>query len=170
MTPQERRAYLLVHYAHTRNSELAKLAGVSVQTILKDSRLLGLYKAKKAAAPKLNRLGKTNKKWTPALEEICELMYPVMTNAKLAELVGISISVVGRFCLNKKYVKDRAALDRSKPRRGITKTPRADPTTKVNLQQGITYPNGMPDRARRMFDQSAWTPPDLSYRGQSPRR
>lgn len=167
MTPQERRAYLLIHYAHTRNPELAKLAGVSVQTILKDSRLLGLHKAKKVAAPKLNRLGKTNKKWTPALEEICELMYPVMTNAELAELVGISISVVGKFCLNKKYVKDRAALDRSKPRQKITKVPR--PSPKITLQQGITYPNGIPDRARRIFDQSAWTPPDLSYRGQRPR-
>lgn len=186
-TPEElaqRREQVRLLFPSHSYLEIAAKLGVSHATIESDCRALNL---KKTTAQRSAAVAKGHAKacgkvfWSVEMVEILELMYPVMTAADVAELLGVSEDgVSGKVCKLrlKKRGKARKATKAALPKPTPTPKPKPEPAppayrgpppmTAAQLAQReklrITYaPDKLPWRAQMMLRPASGLP-DLSHR------
>ena len=187
-TPEElaqRREQVRLLFPSHSYLEIAAKLGVSHATIESDCRALNLKKttAQRATAMLKGRAKASGKVfWSTEMVEILELMYPAMTAADVAELLGVSEDGVsnkaGKLKLKKREKAPKAAkaaLPKPKPapkpepeRIALTVQRGAPPMTTAQIaqreQQRITYPpDQLPWKARVMWGTTGGLP-DLSHR------
>ena len=156
-------------------SEIAATLGVAHSTIVSDCLALNL---KKTMAQRSLAIAKGHAKaygkvfWSVEMVEILELMYPVMTAADVADLLGLSEDGVSgkayKLRLKKRLKAPKAALFKPKPEPAPPAYRGPPPMTAAQIAQReklrITYaPDKLPWRAQMMF-RPATGLPDLSHR------
>lgn len=180
---QRREQVRLLFPSHSYLEIAAKL-GVSLATIESDCRALNLKKttAQRATAMLKGRAKACGKVfWSTEMVEILELMYPAMTAADVAELLGVSEDGVSGKVYKlrlKKRGKARKATKAALPKPTPAPKPKPEPAppayrgpppmTAAQLAQReklrITYaPDKLPWRAQMMLRPASGLP-DLSHR------
>lgn len=186
-TPEEltqRREQVRLLFPDHSYSEIAAKLGVGRTTIESDCRALNLQKttAQRSAAVAKGHAKACGKVfWSVEMVEILELMYPVMTAADVADLLGLSEDGVSNKACKlklKKRGKARKATKAALPKPKPAPKPKPEPAplayrgpppmTAAQIaqreQQRITYPPGqLPWKARVMWGTTGGLP-DLSHR------
>lgn len=104
-----RRKLVAKYFPSMSGQDLAKKIGVGITTICNDAKALGLKKsaAYKASVMSSAMLSETTI-WHAPLREVAELMYPVMGNVALGDLLGLSQHAIGAYAYKHGLKKDKA--------------------------------------------------------------
>lgn len=191
----EQRALVAAHYRHMTNPDLAELIGGTVKDVLRFNRVAKMKKTREVQKKLQVQLQRSRSIWQGAFLEVFVLMFPVMTNVEISDLMGVSRSAIsqhaGKLGLRKdkrerprketKPITQRvlATAKKAAPVRGapapkerhtqaVAKAPPPmTPAMRARMEkERFHYPEGqLPWRAERMRG-PVYIPTELHYRGQ----